>query len=161
MAEPIKALTQPQAAALLGVTPRRLRQIELEDAAVARELTEAGKPQGYPAEAFGRWLRARWIAEVGADKGGEVYDKQVEHARLLHHQANIAALDEDVKRKTLIPEQVVLERWQGILANVRARLLAIPSQLAATCADSPRQDVEQKAADLVHQALDELREPEY
>lgn len=114
MAEPIKALTQPQAAALLGVTPRRLRQIELEDAAVARELTEAGKPQGYPVEPFGRWLRARWMAEVGADKGGEVYDKQVEHARLLHHQANIAALDEEVKRKTLIPEAVVLDRRQSL-----------------------------------------------
>lgn len=161
MPEPIKPLTQPQAAALLGVSPRRLRQIELEDATVARELSEAGKPQGYPTEVFGRWLRARWMKEAGADREGEVYDKQIEHARLLHHQANIAALDEEVKKKTLIPEHVVLDRWQGIAANIRARLLSIPSQLASQCADSPRQDVERKAADLIRQALDELRDPEY
>ena len=85
-----------------------------------------------------------------------VYDSDQERARLTHHQANIAALDEQIKEKSLIPADVVLDRWQQILANVRARLLSIPSSLAATCANAKRDTVEEKAAELVRQALDEL-----
>lgn len=96
------------------------------------------------------------------DREGSVYDTDKERARLLHHQANIAALDEKVKEKSLIPADVVLSRWQDIAANVRARLLSIPSQLAATCANQDRDKVEDKAASLIRQALEDLAsEPEY
>lgn len=90
------------------------------------------------------------------DKEASAYETDKERARLLHHQANIAALDEKVKERQLIPADLVLTRWQDIAATVRAKLLSIPSQLAATCADSPREDVERKAAALVRQALEEL-----
>ena len=88
--------------------------------------------------------------------GGGKYDLTEERARLAHHQANIASLDEKVKEKTLIPADVVVSRWQDILTNVRAKMLSIPTQLAATCADSPRKTVEAKATQLVKTALDEL-----
>ena len=94
---------------------------------------------------------------AGRSGGGE-YDLTEERARLAHHQANIAALDEKVKDKTLIPADVVVSRWQDILTNVRAKMLSIPTQLAATCADSPRKTVETKATQLVKTALDELSE---
>jgi phage terminase Nu1 subunit (DNA packaging protein) len=84
------------------------------------------------------------------------YDLEEERARLSHHQANLAALDEEVKKKNLIPADVVLERWQTVIANVRARLLSIPSQLAATCENAPRQQIEDKASDMVRLALEEL-----
>jgi phage terminase Nu1 subunit (DNA packaging protein) len=158
---PTTPITQAQAAEIAGVTLRHFKRLLKESDAPPQMTNAVGRANGIPCASFGDWLRKRYSAEIGATKDGEVYDKQVEHARLLHHQANIAALDEEVKKKTLIPEQVVLDRWQGILANVRARLLAVPSQLAATCADAPRQDVEQKAVELVRQALDELRNPEY
>lgn len=87
---------------------------------------------------------------------GSVYDIERERARLLHHQANIAALDQQVKEKQLIPADVVLHNWQDIAANVRARLLAIPPQLAATCANSSRESVQEKATALIRQALEEL-----
>lgn len=92
---------------------------------------------------------------AGRSGGGE-YDLTEERARLAHHQANIAALDEKVKEKTLIPADIVVTRWQDILTNVRAKVLSIPTQLAATCAESPRQVVEKKATQLVKTALDEL-----
>lgn len=95
------------------------------------------------------------------DREGSVYDTDKERARLLHHQANIAALDEKVKERSLIPADVVLANWQDIAANVRARLLAIPTQLAATCANAPREEVEAKASTLVRQALEELANAEY
>lgn len=92
---------------------------------------------------------------AGRSGGGE-YDLTEERARLAHHQANIAALDEKIKEKHLIPVDVVVARWQDILTNVRARLLSIPTQLAATCADEPRTVVEKKANELIKTALEEL-----
>lgn len=92
---------------------------------------------------------------AGRSGGGE-YDLTEERARLAHHQANIAALDEKIKEKHLIPVDVVVARWQDILTNVRARLLSIPTQLAATCAEAPRIVVEKKANELVKTALEEL-----
>ena len=89
-------------------------------------------------------------------RDGSVYDIDQERARLLFHQANIAALDEQIKEKNLIPSDVVTDRWQSIFANVRARLLSMPSTLAATCADTSQDGVEEKASELVRQALDEL-----
>ena len=85
-----------------------------------------------------------------------IYNTDQERARLTHHQANIAALDEKIKEKTLIPAEVVADRWQQIFANIRARLLSLPSSMAATCANQGRDDIEEKASDLIRQALSEL-----
>lgn len=97
------------------------------------------------------------LREKAADRrGGGEYGLTEERARLAHHQANIAALDEKVKEKNLIPSDIVATRWQNIVANVRAKFLSIPIQLAATCAESPRQLVEKRATQVVKTALDEL-----
>ena len=87
---------------------------------------------------------------------GGAYKTEVERARLLYHQANIAALDEQVKEKTLLPAEMVLARWQDIAANVRARLLSIPPQLATTCVNQPREEIEEKATALIRHVLEEL-----
>jgi len=97
---------------------------------------------------------------IYAADGGD-YDLTIEKARLAHHQANLAALDEEVKKKNLIPAEVVLERWQTIAANVRARLLSMPSQLAANCANASRDEVQKKANELVRMALEELASVDY
>ncbi len=88
----------------------------------------------------------------------ETYDTDAERARLIHHQANIAALDEQVKEKTLIPAEVVASEWQHIFGNIRARLLSIPTTLAASCAHATREQVQEKAQELIKQALEELVE---
>ena len=103
------------------------------------------------------------IREKAAGRSGAGdFDLTEERARLAHHQANIAALDEKVKEKHLIPSEVVLSRWVDIAANVRARLLSIPPQLAATCVNLPREEIEKRAVDLIRTALEELaNEPQY
>jgi len=90
--------------------------------------------------------------------GGEngEYDLTAERARLSHHQANIAALDEKIKQKALIPYDVVVESWQIVLSNFRAKALAVPVSLASVCADSSREEVQQQAEQLVKQMLEEL-----
>jgi len=100
------------------------------------------------------------IREIAAGRStpNAEYDLVEERARLAHHQANIAALDEKVKAGELIPAGVVLEAWQNIFANVRARLLAIPTALAGTCVNATREEVSAAAMKMIRQALSELSE---
>ena len=58
----------------------------------------------------------------------------------------------------VLSADIVLSQWQEMFANVRARLLSLPSQLAATCANSSPDEVEKGASDLIRQALQELSE---
>jgi phage terminase Nu1 subunit (DNA packaging protein) len=47
------------------------------------------------------------------------------------HEARLAEYEEKQKAGELIEVEVVRAEWQQILANVRAKLLALPSKLAA------------------------------
>jgi len=100
------------------------------------------------------------IREIAAGRStpNAEYDLVEERARLAHHQANIAALDEKVKAGELIPAGVVLEAWQNIFSNVRARLLAMPTALAGTCVNATREEVSASAMKIIRQALSELSE---
>ena len=104
-------------------------------------------------EAYIRNLREH---AAGRSSDDSTYDLTGERARLAHHQANIAALDEDVKRKTLIPAEQVRAKWQDMLASFRARLLALPTRIAASCVGLDEPSIERAARELVHQSLDEL-----
>lgn len=53
-----------------------------------------------------------------------------ERARLTYHQANIAELDEDVRRGELIPADVVERVWSDMAASFRAKILSIPTKAA-------------------------------
>lgn len=62
---------------------------------------------------------------------GENLDPNKERARLTHHQANLAELDERQKRSELVPmEQVVAEVGEAC-SNMRAKLLNLPPKMAA------------------------------
>jgi len=76
-----------------------------------------------------RWLLARAMAKVGGGDG-ETYVYEAERARLTFHQANLAALDESVKRGNLIPAETVAAEWADIVGRCRSKLLALPSRLA-------------------------------
>ena len=89
---------------------------------------------------------------------GNLYDIERERSRLLHHQANIAGLDEEVKKKNLIPSEIVIDRWQNIAANIRAKLLSIPSILAASGEGLEKKELERIASNLIKAALQELSE---
>lgn len=104
-------------------------------------------------EAYIRNLREQ---ASGRSSDDSAYDLVSERARLAHHQANIAALDEETKRKTLIPAEQVRAKWQDMLASFRARLLSLPTRIAASCVGLDESAIEKAARDLVHQSLDEL-----
>lgn len=92
---------------------------------------------------------------AGRSGGGE-FDLTEERARLSHHQANMARMDEQIKDGTLIPASTVLTEWQNTAASVRAKLLSLPSRLAVTCPGGTTEEIEAKSDELIREVLEEL-----
>lgn len=149
---PARLLDTEQVAELLGVSPRRVYQLRKEPD--PPPVDADGK---YPCVEFRQWYRRKMVSELGVSSTGEIYDGDAEKARLTFHQANIAALDEETKRKSLIPADVVKEHWQTLAANTRSKLLSLPGRLAVSVSGtSTLQDAEKSARDLIYEALNEL-----
>lgn len=142
-----------QFAALLGVSPRRVWQMLKEDDPPPQDPVT----KQFPLAAAGLWIRTRIAADFTTSLDGQAYDLEAERARLAHHQANLAAMEEDVKRKSLIPADVVKSEWCTQAANIRAKLLNLPGRGAVKVAglDSV-QEIEKELRALVYEALREL-----
>lgn len=146
-------LTAAKLGAILGVSARRVRQMLREDDPPPQDPVT----KQFPLAATGQWLRTRIAADFVTSSDGQSYDLEAERARLAHHQANLAALDEEVKRKNLIPADVVESRWQALAANVRAKLLNLPGRGAVKVAGLESvQEIEKELRALVYEALSEL-----
>lgn len=148
-----KPLEHEQAASLAGITATGLRSTFKSDDPPPRGAN------GFPCREFGDWLQRRHLRGLGVSVDGQVFDLKSEQARFNHHAANLKQLEEAQLRGELLPASEVLEQWQAILANARARLLAIPSRLAAQAhAAVTRQAVEELIRQGVYEALEELSE---
>lgn len=153
MQEGVKALLKSQAAELAGMTQAGLSAS-----------SKGGNPppvgaNGYPCKEFGEWIRKRALSDVGLASDGTAYDLKAEQARLNFHAANLKALEEAEQRGEMIPADVVTEAWQGILTNVRAKLLAMPCKLAAQAfAAHSMPEIEELLHRGIHEALTELSE---
>ena len=78
-------------------------------------------------------------------------------AKKEQHLAKLAEYEEKEKAGTLVNADAVLREWQGLIANVRARLLAMPSRLAAQCAGArSRGEVQRILQEGINEALEEL-----
>ncbi|HAG75160.1 MAG TPA: hypothetical protein DCL53_06840 [Thauera sp.] len=135
---------------------------------VSRETINAWQRDGFPVAKRGgsnvpseydsadciRWFVARELS-AGRSSDNE-HDLTAERARLAHHQANIAALDESRKRGELIPADQVKEKWLSMIGAARSRLLALPTRIASTCVGHGEIEIEREARALVHEALSEL-----
>lgn len=147
-----ETLSSEQLAALIGVSTRRIFQLAKEENPPPKD--SIGR---YPPDKAGVWIRDRIISELGISANGESYDLQAEKGRLTFHQANIAALEEEIKRKNVIPADAVQAHWENMVANTRAKLLNLPSRLAAVSVGaSTIQEAEQNARDLIYEALTEM-----
>lgn len=88
---------------------------------------------------------------------GENFDGQKEQARLTHHKANIAALAERKLTGELVTVAEVGEVVGDEYANVRAKLLSLPSKATPQIVslDDP-ESVRKLLQNLTYKALDEL-----
>ena len=97
-----------------------------------------------------RWLRERISSKSNSDINNE-------RARLVHHQANLAALEEETRRSKLIPADEINSEWAEMTSIMRAKITPIPKQVAAVgCGITDYNEMESMIKDLVHGALDEL-----
>lgn len=147
-------LTQAVAAALLGVTARRLRQLCNEPDPPPKN----GDGQ-FDAVQFGAWLRVRAQAAVHQGPAGETYNYERERARLTKEQADKTELENGLLRAEIVRTELIEEHWSAMCANFRARLVALPNKLATLVADiAARRKFMTTAQTLVHEALGEVEQ---
>ena len=140
------SLVQAQVAALLDVTPRRVRQMHEEGKGPPRNADGS-----YDEGDFGRWVRAQ-----AADLSGG-YNYEAERARLTHEQANKVSLEVAELRGELVRAGEVGPYWDGMVAAMRSKLVGVPSKLAAMIADAiARAKFQSQAEAAVYEALAEI-----
>lgn len=148
----MKPIDQDTAAAIVGITRRRLQQICADGQGPGQSAD--GR---FPPEAFGKWLRERHKSEFGVADDGEAYDFQAERARLTKAQADKVEMELAEMRGELVRAEVVREAWTTWIAACRARLILLPPTIAPRVASGGRiAEVQQIAQDIVYEALNEL-----
>lgn len=144
-----KPIPQARLAALIGISQQGVSDL------VNRGVLPRGGSAGVWLLAYTARLREQAAGRIGGGEG--VHDLTEERARLAHHQANLAAMDEEVKRKNLIPVEVVTAEWCNQAANIRAKLLNLPGRGAVAVAGMGTvQEIEKELRTLVYDALREL-----
>jgi len=81
-----------------------------------------------------RWYLAAVLEHLQAGNGEETLDLEQERARLARVQQEKAALDVAVRRGQLLDVNLVYRAWETLLVGIRARMLSVPTKLAAELA---------------------------
>jgi hypothetical protein len=91
-------------------------------------------------------------ALVGRRGGGDAPDSDPDKRRLLRARADIAEMEADRMAGALIAADDVTKTWVAIVANCRARLLAIPTKAASLVAvEATPEKCFEVLTDLVHE----------
>ena len=88
--------------------------------------------------------------------GADSFDLTAERARLAHHQANKAALEAEQLAGSLIEIEAVADIVGAEYANVRSKLLVIPSKAAPQVIGLSIAAAKALLDDMIFEALDEL-----
>ena len=112
-------------AKLLDLTERRVNQLA-KDGTLPK--AERGRYELVPVvRAYIKFLRDRAVnSDVGAD------DYAAQRTRLTKARADMAEMEREQMASSLIPSDDVLDAWETMAGNMRARMLAIPSKAIAT-----------------------------
>lgn len=114
-------LKQAAIAALLGLSSRRISQLAEEGIAV-----RTGPGTFDAAVTIQNYVRHQ------AGKAGNqaaTLDLNAERARLAREQADQIALKNAVTRGEVLEAEAVAQQWEGIVAEVRSAMLAVPGRL--------------------------------
>lgn len=148
--------TQPLSviAKLLDLSERRVQQLSREGVipkATRGQYELIGSVRGYV-----RYLRDQAVrAQAGAP------DYAVERARFIRARADLAEMDAEEKRGSVIAAGEVEEAWIAVLTLLKTRLLALPDQLAPLVFDQPTVgDTRNLIRRSMREVLDDLAEPD-
>jgi hypothetical protein len=136
----IAALTQTEAAALLSVAPRTLR--DWHDA-----------PRNPDATYSGPALVAYYLEK----QTGSALDLNREKARLTKEQADLTSLKNAIARGDVIPSSQAVAQWSTHITAARAKLLAMPTKLGPQLiAINDVNTIAEIIKSAVYESLDEL-----
>lgn len=154
-------ITKSVVAAMLGATTRTVETWEAEepDPLPIAVRGGRGRPHKYDIAAVHQWALRRRMAEIygDPDDGRGVPDFNFERARMTRAKADQAELDLAEQQGLLIRTDTVRKAWAALLANFRARVLALPVKAAPLVAvaesTAEARDILERAC---HEALSEL-----
>jgi phage terminase Nu1 subunit (DNA packaging protein) len=111
-------------------------ELRIDRRTLARELE--GLPPDTVSQGKGRadrrWLLARVVEHLRGNSQGDGYDAEAELGRLRFEQANKTALENAVRSGQLLDVGLVYRAWEMLLVGIRARMLSVPTKLAAELA---------------------------
>lgn len=99
------------------------------------------------------------LERVAAGRGGEAggLELTAERARLAKEQADGQAIKNAVQRGELIEASLVERRWSDILSGLRAKMLAVPTDVSQTLPHLTRFDID-SIDRVIRDALTEVAE---
>ena len=140
-------------ARLLDLSERRVQQLSREGVIPKAERGQyelIGSVRGYV-----RYLRDQALkAQAGAP------DYAAERARFIRARADLAEMEAEEKRHSLIAAEQIEAAWIAVLALLRTRLLALPDRLAPQLFDQPTVgDTRNLIRAAIREVLDDLAQP--
>ena len=152
----MSSATQPIGviAKLLDLSDRRVQQLSREGVIPKAERGQydlIGSVRGYV-----RYLRDQALkAQAGAP------DYAAERARFIRARADLAEMEAEEKRGSLLAADQVETAWIAVLALVRTRLLALPDRLAPQAFEqSTVGDTRNLIRAAIREVLDDLAQPD-
>lgn len=112
----------------------------------------SGRARTFDSIVVYRWLLVNEPARLEI---GEL-DRAQEQAQLFKIQAQRQALALAREKNQLLPAETVEKVWGGMTTAARARLLALPSRLAAECSGQDFSIIATRGEELVYEVLAEL-----
>lgn len=136
----IAALTQAEAAALLSIAPRTLR-----------DWTDV------PRNTDGSYNGPELVRYYLVRQTGDTLDLNKERARLAKEQADRTSLQNAIARGDVIPSSQAVGQWGNHIAAARAKLLSIPTKAAPQVVGlTDVNAIAELLRGIVHEGLDEL-----
>ena len=152
----MSSATQPIGviARLLDLSERRVQQLSREGVIPKAERGQyelIGSVSGYV-----RYLRDQALkAQAGAP------DYAAERARYIRARADLAEMEAEEKRRSLIAAEQIEAAWIAVLALLRTRLLALPDRLAPQAFEqSTVGDTRNLIRAAIREVLDDLAQPD-
>ncbi|MFP1645246.1 terminase small subunit, Nu1 [Pontitalea aquivivens] len=141
-------------ARLLDLSERRVQQLSREGVIPKAERGQydlIGSVRGYV-----RYLRDQALkAQAGAP------DYAAERARFIRARADLAEMEAEEKRRSLIAAEQIEAAWIAVLALLRTRLLALPDRLAPQAFEqSTVGDTRNLIRAAIREVLDDLAQPD-
>jgi len=114
---------------------------------------ETSKQYVFDAAAVADWRVQDALTE---ETGGELV-LTAERARLVYHQANKTALEEETLKGELIPANLVKDTWASLVISFRAKMLGLPNKAAPQLIGvDDLKEIEKLLQDFIYDALSEL-----